>query len=80
MLLSARPAPLPPALGLAVVLFAPERELLELRDFEPDPEPLDLVAIKQDLEDVIGRPVDVVTEAGLSPYLRQRVLAEAIPL
>lgn len=41
---------------------------------------LDLVAIKQDLEDLLGCPVDVVTERSLSPYLRQRVLAEALPL
>lgn len=41
---------------------------------------LDLVAIKQDLEDLLHRPVDVVTERALSPYLRERVLAEAITL
>ncbi len=33
-----------------------------------------------DLEDLLGRRVDVVTERGLSPYLRDRVLKEAIPL
>lgn len=38
---------------------------------------LDLVAIKQDLEDLLGYRVDVVTEDGLSPYFRDRVLAEA---
>lgn len=41
---------------------------------------LDLVGLKQDLEDLVHRPVDVVTEAALSPYLREQVLAEAIPL
>lgn len=41
---------------------------------------LDLVGLKQDLEDLVHRPVDVVTEQALSPYLRERVLAEAIPL
>lgn len=41
---------------------------------------LDLVGLKQDLEDLIHRPVDVVTERSLSPYLRERVLSEAIPL
>ena len=51
-----------------------------LIDLEPGRSLLDLIAIKQDLEDAIGRSVDVVTEAGLSPYLRQRVLAEAVPL
>lgn len=41
---------------------------------------LDLVGLKQDLEDLVHRPVDVVTEKALSPYLRERVLSEAIPL
>jgi len=41
---------------------------------------LDLVGLKQDLEDLVRRPVDVVTEQALSPYLRDRVLSEAIPL
>ena len=41
---------------------------------------LDLVGLKQDLEDLVHRPVDVVTEAALSPYLRERVLSEAVPL
>jgi predicted nucleotidyltransferase len=41
---------------------------------------LDLVGLKQDLEDLLHRPVDVVTEKALSPYLRDRVLSEAIPL
>lgn len=33
-----------------------------------------------ELEDVLGRKVDVVTEKGLSPYLRERILQEAISL
>ncbi len=41
---------------------------------------LDLVAIKQDLEDLLGRPVHVVTTAALSPYLREDVLKEAVAL
>jgi len=41
---------------------------------------LDLIAIQQDLEDLLGCKVDVVTENGLSPYIRERVLAEALPL
>ena len=41
---------------------------------------LDLVAIKQDLEDLMGCSVDVVTEAALSPYMRDGVLREAVPL
>jgi len=41
---------------------------------------LDLVGLKQDLEDLVHRPVDVVTEKALSPYLRESVLSEAVPL
>ena len=41
---------------------------------------LDLIGFKQDLEDLIHRSVDVVTERALSPYLRERVLSEAVPL
>lgn len=41
---------------------------------------LDLVALKQDIEDLLHRTVDVVTERALSPYLRDRVLLEAVDL
>jgi hypothetical protein len=41
---------------------------------------LDLVALKQDLEDMLGVAVDILTEASVSPYLRSRILREALPL
>ena len=41
---------------------------------------LDLVALRDELEAAIARRVDVVTENGLYPYLRQRILDEAKPL
>jgi len=41
---------------------------------------LDIVGLKQDIEDLLHRPVDVVTEPALSPYIRKQVLAEATPL
>ncbi|MBI4971133.1 MAG: nucleotidyltransferase family protein [Candidatus Omnitrophica bacterium] len=41
---------------------------------------LDLIGFKQDMEDLLGHKVDVVTERGLSPYLRDRILDEAMPL
>ncbi|HMB52355.1 MAG TPA: nucleotidyltransferase family protein [Thermoanaerobaculia bacterium] len=41
---------------------------------------LDLVALKQDIEDLVERPVDVVTDRGLSPYLKDKILAEAVAL
>jgi len=40
----------------------------------------DLIAFSQELEDVLGIDVDVFTEAGLSPYLRERIVSEAVPL
>jgi predicted nucleotidyltransferase len=41
---------------------------------------LDHIALKQDLEDLLGAEVDVVTEGGLHRLLRDRILAEAVPL
>jgi uncharacterized protein len=41
---------------------------------------LDIIAIKQDLEDLMGCDVDVVTETAISPYIREQVLKEAIRL
>ena len=41
---------------------------------------LDLVGFWQDLEELLGCRVDVITEGGISPYLRERVYAEALPL
>jgi predicted nucleotidyltransferase len=41
---------------------------------------LDLVALGADLEEALGVAVDVVTEKSLSPYLRDQVLTEAVPL
>jgi len=33
-----------------------------------------------DLQQILGRPVEIVTEKGLNPHLRDRVLREAVPL
>jgi uncharacterized protein len=33
-----------------------------------------------ELEELLGRDVDVVTEGGLSPFLRERILQEAVSL
>ncbi len=41
---------------------------------------LDLIALKQEIEAIVERPVDIVTDRALSPYIRQQVLAEARPL
>jgi predicted nucleotidyltransferase len=51
-----------------------------LVDLDPDRSLLDHVALVQDLEELLGRRVDVVTTAALHWYIRDRVLAEAVPL
>jgi predicted nucleotidyltransferase len=40
----------------------------------------DLIALSIDLEESLGLEVDVFTEASLSPYMRDRVLDEAVAL
>ena len=51
-----------------------------LVDVESSRSLLDLEAFKQDVEALLGVSVDVVETGGLSPYLRDRVLAELKPL
>jgi len=40
----------------------------------------DLMDFCDEVEEALGRTVDVVTEDGLSPFIRQRVLSEAVAL
>lgn len=40
----------------------------------------DLGGLLEDLKELLDCPVDLVTEDGLKPRLRERVLREAIPL
>ena len=51
-----------------------------LVQMEPGRSLLDLVGFQQDVADLLGVPVDVVSERGLSPFLRDAVLADARPL
>jgi len=51
-----------------------------LVEFDPGRDLLDLIGLKQDLEELLGFKVDVMTEGSLSPYLRDRILEEARPL
>lgn len=41
---------------------------------------LDLVGLSQDLEELLGVPVDVVTDGGVSPHLHDRIYEDAVPL
>jgi predicted nucleotidyltransferase len=51
-----------------------------LVEMEPGRSLLDLGGLLMDLQDVRGRDVDVVTERGLNPRIRDRVLREAVSL
>jgi hypothetical protein len=51
-----------------------------LVDLDADRSLLDQVGLQQDLEELLGRKVDVVVEGGISPYLQERILSEAVPL
>jgi uncharacterized protein len=58
----------------------PDSDIDILVKLNPGRSLLDIVAIKQDLEDLMGCEVDVVTEAAISPYIREEVLREAVSL
>jgi hypothetical protein len=51
-----------------------------LVDLEPGRSLLDLGGLLMDLRDLLGQNVDVVTERGLKPRIRERVLNEAVTL
>ena len=57
-----------------------ESDIDLLVDFDPERSLYDLVGLKLDIESLLGRRADVVTESSLSTYLRERILAEARPL
>lgn len=58
----------------------PESDVDFLVDLEPGRSLLDLGGLLMDLQKLLERKVDIVTEAGLRPRLRPRVLQEARPL
>lgn len=51
-----------------------------LVDMEKGRSLLDLGGLLMDLQDLLGRKVDVATENGLHWYIHDRVLEEAVPL
>lgn len=58
----------------------PESDIDFLVDMEGGRSLLDLIEFGQALEELLQRKVDVLTDGGLSPYLEQRIHAEAVPL
>lgn len=60
---------------------ADERSDLDLLvSFDEGRTLLDQIALSQDLEQLLGVHVDVLTVGGLSPYIHDRVLREAVPV
>jgi predicted nucleotidyltransferase len=57
-----------------------ESDIDFLVELEPGRSLLDHAAFLLDLEKLLGRRVDVVTERGLRARIRERVLREAVPL
>jgi predicted nucleotidyltransferase len=51
-----------------------------LVELDPGRSLLDLGGLQFELEALLGRPVDVVTERGLKARIRERVLREAVPV
>jgi predicted nucleotidyltransferase len=51
-----------------------------LVEMEPGRSMLDFVGLWQDLQDLLGISVDLVSEGGISPYLREKILSEAVAL
>ena len=58
----------------------PQSDVDLLVEMAPGRSLLDLVGLCQDLESLLKRTVDVLTDASLHPALRERILAEARPL
>lgn len=58
----------------------PKSDIDLLVEMEPGRDLLDLIGFSQDLEEKFGRKFDVLTDQGLSPYLRDIIRSEARPL
>ncbi|MCB2156722.1 nucleotidyltransferase domain-containing protein [bacterium] len=58
----------------------PDSDLDLLVEFDQDRSLLDAIGLEQELEELLGFPVQVLTPAGLSPILRDEVLSTALPL
>lgn len=51
-----------------------------LVEFHEGADLLDIVGLKIDLENLLGKKVDIVTQNSISQYLREKIINQAIPL
>lgn len=59
---------------------SPDSDIDLLVELEPERTLLDLIAFQQDAGDILGIHVDAATPEILKDRVRERVLAEAVPL
>jgi len=57
-----------------------ESDIDLLVEMEPDRSLLDHAALWLELQETLGRKVDVVSDRGIKPRIRDRILREAVPL
>ena len=58
----------------------PESDIDFLVEMDSGRSLLDLIEFSQNLEALLQHKVDILTDTGLSPYLEQRIHAEAVAL
>ena len=60
--------------------MSPESDIDILVEIEKDISLLDFVGLKLELEEILGRKVDVVEYCALKPILKEKVLREQVPI
>jgi predicted nucleotidyltransferase len=62
--------------------FRPESDVDVLVEFEPDSTPgfFEYIGMENELTELFGRKVDLLTAGFLSPYFRDDVLREAVSI
>jgi len=55
----------------------PESDVDLIVEFEGEKSLFDLIGLELELQEFLGRDVDLVTEPAISPYLRDRILSSA---
>lgn len=58
----------------------PGSDLDLLVEFEEGRSLLDAIGLEQELGDLLGMPVQVLTPSGLSPHLREKIISTAVSL
>jgi predicted nucleotidyltransferase len=59
---------------------SPASDVDLLVEMEPERSLLDLIGLEQELRGVLGVEIDVLTPDSISPYLRDQIEREAVPL